>query len=119
MRKFSFLTILALMLFSLVPVFGQEAVSYDDVDPTGATVIFWHQHTGARADELAKIVDEFNTTNEWKITVEASNQGGYDDIFQKMTLGLAGGLYGSYRQLQEFLRRQRERSDGSGGGGRG
>ena len=36
-----------------------------------------------------------------------------------LTLGLAGGLYGSYRQLQEFLRRQRERSGGSGGGGRG
>jgi multiple sugar transport system substrate-binding protein/sn-glycerol 3-phosphate transport system substrate-binding protein len=91
MKKFSLFAILALMLFSLVPVFGQETVPYDDVDPTGATVVFWHQHTGARADELGKIVDEFNTTNEWKIIVEASNQGGYDDIFQKMTLGLAGG----------------------------
>jgi ATP synthase protein I len=32
-----------------------------------------------------------------------------------LVLGLAGGLYGSYRQLQTMLRRQRERS----GGGRG
>jgi multiple sugar transport system substrate-binding protein/sn-glycerol 3-phosphate transport system substrate-binding protein len=90
MKKFSLFAILALVLFSLVPVFGQE-MSYEEVDPTGATVVFWHQHSGARADELVKIVDEFNSTNEWDITVEASNQGGYDDIFQKMTLGLAGG----------------------------
>jgi F0F1-type ATP synthase assembly protein I len=32
-----------------------------------------------------------------------------------LVLGLAGGLYGSYRQLQDFLRQQSERS----GGGRG
>ena len=33
-----------------------------------------------------------------------------------LSLGLAGGLYGSYRQLQDFLRRQRERSRDSSGG---
>jgi len=55
-----------------------------DVDPTGQTVIFWHQHSGARETALLEIVDEFNATNEWGITVVAEYQGGYGDIFNKM-----------------------------------
>src|SRR5690554_3181849 len=58
--------------------------SYDDVDPTGQTVIFWHQHTQSREDALNEIVQEFNETNEWGITVVAEYQGSYGDIFNKM-----------------------------------
>ena len=54
------------------------------VDPTGQTVVFWHQHTKAREQALNEIVDEFNQTNEWGITVQAEYQGGYTDIFNKM-----------------------------------
>ncbi len=55
-----------------------------DVDPTGQVVTFWHQHTREREEALLKIVDEFNKTNEWGIKVEATYQGGYNDIFNKM-----------------------------------
>jgi len=61
-----------------------EGASYDDVDPTGQTVIFWHQHTHSREDALNEIVQEFNETNEWGITVVAEYQGSYGDIFNKM-----------------------------------
>jgi multiple sugar transport system substrate-binding protein/sn-glycerol 3-phosphate transport system substrate-binding protein len=57
---------------------------YDSVDPTGTTVMFWHQHTRARETALQEIVADFNATNEWGITVEAQYQGGYSDIFNKM-----------------------------------
>lgn len=80
-----------MLVASFVPAMAQEMGSYDDVDPTGQTVVFWHQHSGAREEELVRIVETFNETNEWGITVEASNQGGYGDIFQKMNLGLVGG----------------------------
>lgn len=90
MKKFSLFIVLVLALFAAMSVFGQE-LSYEDVDPTGATVVFWHQHTGGRAKQLDTLVADFNSTNEWGITVEASNQGSYNDIFQKMTLSLAGG----------------------------
>lgn len=73
-----------------VPGLAQDD-PYADVDPTGATVEFWHQHSGAREEELLKIVDEFNEMNEYGITINASNQGGYGDIFQKMNLGLTAG----------------------------
>lgn len=55
-----------------------------NVDPTGAMVNFWHQHTSDRETALLAIVDEFNKTNEWGITVNAEFQGSYNDIFNKM-----------------------------------
>lgn len=78
--KFVLTALLGLML--AITAFAQT--NYEDVDPTGQTVSFWHQHSGIRETALLEIVDEFNATNEWGITVEAEFQGGYDDIFQKM-----------------------------------
>lgn len=73
-----------LALTSLALGVGALAQSYDDVDPSGQTVVFWHQHSGIREASLQAIVDRFNAENEWGITVVAENQGGYGDIFQKM-----------------------------------
>jgi len=47
-------------------------------------IVFWHQHSGARGEELQKIVDDFNATNEYGITLTAEYAGGYGDIFTKM-----------------------------------
>lgn len=55
-----------------------------DVDPSGQTVTFWYQHSGSREEALQEIIAHFNDTNEYGITVEGSNQGGYGDIFSKM-----------------------------------
>ncbi len=57
---------------------------YEDVDPSGQTIVFWHQHSRSREAALQEIVDEFNKTNEWGITVVAEYQGHYGDIFNKM-----------------------------------
>ncbi len=54
------------------------------VDPSGQTITFWHQHSRAREETLLEIVEDFNATNKWGITVQAEFQGGYGDIFQKM-----------------------------------
>lgn len=63
----------------------------DEVDLDGTTVVFWHQHSGTREEELLTIVEEFNQTNEYGITVEARNEGGYGDIYNKMVTGLTSG----------------------------
>ncbi len=60
------------------------AFSWEDVDPSGQEIIFWHQHSKERETALLEIVDEFNKTNEWGITVTAEYQGSYGDIFNKM-----------------------------------
>lgn len=64
---------------------------YSAVDPNGQTIIWWHQHSGSREEKLLAIVDEFNSTNEWGITVEAQNQGGYNDIRDKVNASSAAG----------------------------
>lgn len=61
-----------------------EAGPYEDVDPTGQEVVFWHQHTRDREEGLNELIAEFNATNEWGITVIPEYQGGYGDIFNKM-----------------------------------
>lgn len=71
--------VLALAL--AVPAFAQD---WDNVDPSGQTVTFWHQHTRERETALQEIVAQFNATNPYGITVVAEYQGGYNDIYQKM-----------------------------------
>ena len=68
---------------------GSMAMDWEGVDPSGQTVSFWYQHSSDREEALQKIITDFNTSNEWGITVNGEYQGGYGDIFNKM-LGVAG-----------------------------
>mgnify|MGYP001045597001 CR=1 FL=1 len=109
-RMFALLTILALVLGACGPTETEAPVEpvtelpvattppeepttpeepamvfpYEDVDPSGQTILFWHQHTRDREAALIEIVDEFNQSNEWGITVVPEYQGSYQDIFNKM-----------------------------------
>lgn len=89
-HKLGKMFVLALVVIgALFSVSAQDMVNWEDVDPSGQTVVFWHQHTGGRAEQLDAIVADFNASNEWGITVEALNQGSYNDIYQRMTTTLA------------------------------
>lgn len=70
---------------------GQAAAAktYDKVDPKGATVLWWHQHTKERQEGLDEMVAEFNATNEWDIEVVAEYAGGYSEIYDKMITAIA------------------------------
>jgi multiple sugar transport system substrate-binding protein len=61
------------------------------VDPSGQTVVWWHNHSGVREERLAEIIDQFNSDNECGITVDAQNQGSYGDIRDKVNAGIAAG----------------------------
>ena len=63
----------------------------DEIDLNGVTVSFWHQHTGGREEELNALIDEFNQATPYGIVVEATNEGGYSDIYDKMIAGLTTG----------------------------
>lgn len=60
-----------------------EEDAWANVEPA-SEIVFWHQHSGDRETELLKVVDEFNSTNEYGITLTAEFAGGYGDIFTKM-----------------------------------
>lgn len=74
----------ALLLLALLSalVFAQD---YEAVDPSGQEVVFWHNHPRAREEALIEIVNAFNETNPYGITVTAEFQSSdYGEIFQKM-----------------------------------
>ena len=61
-----------------------EGTDWSKVTPA-KEIVFWHQHTGeAREAAMKAIVDGFNSTNEFGITLTAEYAGGYTDIFNKM-----------------------------------
>ncbi|GJM43045.1 MAG: ABC transporter substrate-binding protein [Ardenticatenaceae bacterium] len=61
------------------------------VDPRGQTVVWWHNHRGGREELLLEIVNNYNENNECGITVEAVNQGGYNDIRDAVNASVAAG----------------------------
>jgi multiple sugar transport system substrate-binding protein len=62
------------------------------VDPSGQTVSFWHVWgTGDPGEAILAIVDDFNTSNEWGITVEAFDQGGYSDAENAFNAAIQSG----------------------------
>lgn len=63
----------------------------DSIDPSGQTVTFWHQHSGAREAELLELIADFNASNEWGIEVIASYEGSYGQIYNQMITGIAAG----------------------------
>jgi multiple sugar transport system substrate-binding protein/sn-glycerol 3-phosphate transport system substrate-binding protein len=61
------------------------------IDPAGQTVVWWHNHSGSREEKLAGLIQRFNDENPYGITLEAINQGNYDDIRDKMNGGITSG----------------------------
>jgi multiple sugar transport system substrate-binding protein len=69
-----------------------EAPMMPEIDPTGQTVVFWHVWgTGLPNETMLAIVDEFNATNEWGITVEALDQGHYNDLEDAFNAAVQSG----------------------------
>jgi multiple sugar transport system substrate-binding protein len=74
------------------------------VDPSGQTVIWWHNHTGSRDEQLTALLAQFD---ECGITVVSQSQGGYDEIRDKVNASIAAGeqpaaLIAGYQNDQAF-----------------
>jgi len=97
-KLFVRLTILMVLLLSGALLFAEgsteeeapDAVGLSGVDPSGQTITYWHQHSREREEGLAAMVERFNATNEWGITVNAEHAGSYNDIYNKMVTAIAG-----------------------------
>ena len=80
---------IALALSLIVIPASAQSDPWAEVDPSNQTLVFWHNHTRNRQDALQAIVQTFNESNPYGITVTQETQGSYADIFRKM-LGLLG-----------------------------
>ena len=85
--------ILMFSVLSLGLVRAQNEVSYDGVDPSGQTVVYWNQYSDDSTQEntMSALIEEFNGSNEYGITVEAIHQGGYGDIQALMNTAILSG----------------------------
>jgi multiple sugar transport system substrate-binding protein/sn-glycerol 3-phosphate transport system substrate-binding protein len=73
---------------------AEEPAAEEPVEeaPLAGTVVqFWHVYSDAPGEGLQALVDEFNATNTYGITVEAFNQGNYGDVEDKMNAGIQSG----------------------------
>ncbi|RMF27510.1 MAG: ABC transporter substrate-binding protein [Chloroflexi bacterium] len=61
------------------------------IDPSGQTITYWYQHSRKREEVLQEMIQEFNQTNKWGITVVGEYQGHYGEIYEKMLTAIAGG----------------------------
>ena len=80
---------IALTVSFLVMPAGAQSDPWAKVDPSNQSLVFWHNHTRSRQDALQAIVETFNESNPYGITIAQETQGAYADIFRKM-LGLLG-----------------------------
>ena len=81
---FACLLVLSLILTSCGP---------PPVEVSGVTIQFWHVYGEGdpRNEAMVGFVDDFNATNEYGITVEALDQGGYTDLEDKFNAGIQSG----------------------------
>ena len=64
------------------------------VDPSGQTVAFWHVWgTGAPGEAILAIVEDFNASNEWGITVTESGYGDYPTLFDAVNAAIETGEF--------------------------
>jgi multiple sugar transport system substrate-binding protein len=90
MHKKLLLVALVLMLALATSVtMAQDDLS--GVDPSGQTVVYWHQFSDTQLEAMTALVDQFNSSNEYGITVEAVGQGNYDDIRALMSAAITSG----------------------------
>ncbi len=61
------------------------------LDPSGSEVILWHSLSGAEANELADLADEFNAANPWHIVVVPQYQGTYPTLRNRLDDALDRG----------------------------
>ncbi|MCK6580068.1 MAG: extracellular solute-binding protein [Anaerolineae bacterium] len=88
MRK-ALLLVLALLALGVGVTAAQSDL--ESVDPTGVTITYWHQFTNVQAETMTALVEQFNSTNEYGITVEAIAQGNYNDIRNLVNAGIVSG----------------------------
>jgi multiple sugar transport system substrate-binding protein len=90
MRKLLLLScVVALVLVGIGGASAQD--KYNGVDPTGVKLTYWHQYSGGQQAAMDALVAQFNSTNQYGITVDAISQGSYNDIRNLMNAAIISG----------------------------
>ena len=63
----------------------------ENLDPGGQEVTYWYQHSRAREEVLQAMIEDFNSSNEWGITVQGEYAGSYGEIYNRIIAGIPSG----------------------------
>ncbi len=63
----------------------------EELDPRGALVVYWHTLTGADEGHFLGMIDDFNASNKWDITVVAEYQGDVEAIERRVLNNISSG----------------------------
>lgn len=90
-RKLTITLMISVLGLGLVQ--AQNEGSYAGVDPSDQTVVYWHQYSddSTQANTMSALIEEFNSANEYGITVEAIHQGSYGPIEDLMNTAILSG----------------------------
>jgi multiple sugar transport system substrate-binding protein len=96
MKTYSILAAGLLLTFVGLIGAGCSAGPYDTrvygnlnrVNPSKQVITFWHQHPGARGEAMQALIQDFNATNKWGITVRGEFAGSYAEIYQRIMQGI-------------------------------
>ena len=99
MCKYKLLARLVVVLVIGLTVTSCASVQYDEeiygdieeLDPSGQVVTYWYQHSRSREEALQAMIDDFNNSNEWNITVQGEYSGSYGEIYNKIIDGIPPG----------------------------
>jgi multiple sugar transport system substrate-binding protein/sn-glycerol 3-phosphate transport system substrate-binding protein len=61
------------------------------IDPSGQTIVYWHEWDGAQLEAITQIIDSFNANNEWGITVETVELGSTGPMREAVSAGITSG----------------------------
>jgi multiple sugar transport system substrate-binding protein/sn-glycerol 3-phosphate transport system substrate-binding protein len=56
----------------------------EDVDPSDQVVVFWYPYTQGQEELLLALIDQFNASNEWGITIIGEYAGSSDDLYNEI-----------------------------------
>ena len=92
MKKLTWFAVL-LLLLGVGMAQAQGDTDYEGTDPSGQTVVYWHQYSddSSQANTMTALIEDFNSSNEYGITVEAHHQGHYGNIEDLMNTAILSG----------------------------
>ncbi len=91
------LTFVALLVASctarpLPPPVNLPYGDLDRIDPRNQVITFWHPYTHTQEEALLDLVDTFNATNPWHITVVGESAGSFGALYRAVEGRLESGL---------------------------
>jgi multiple sugar transport system substrate-binding protein len=89
MKRISFAVLIALLVMVGAVVAQDDPLA--DVDPTGVTIVYWHEWQGNQQTGIDEVIRLFEESNEFGITVEQVQLGSGGAITERLAAGVVSG----------------------------